>query len=95
MPLARLLRNLPEWTLHSRRQVLLGTSGALVPGRVRGDAPITVVQVLPGPEGAAGVPGSLSTPDQEPGCWDGEVLPTLLRPSVHHCSISALTVYSE
>ena len=47
-------------------------------GRVRGDASITAAQVLLGPEGAGGVPGSPSTPGQDPGCWDGEVLPPRL-----------------
>ena len=47
-------------------------------GRVRGDAFITAAQVLLEPEGAGGVPGSPSTPGQDPGCWDGEVLPPRL-----------------
>ena len=58
VPLAGLLRNLPEWTLHSRRRVLPGTSGGLVLGRVRGDVSIIAAQVLLEAEGAAGVPGS-------------------------------------
>ena len=64
MPLAGLLRNLPEWTL--RRPCA---------GKGQGDASITAAQVLLEPEGAGGVPGSPSTPDQDPGCWDGDVLP--------------------
>ena len=50
-------------------------------GRVRGDVSIIAAQVLLEAEGAAGVPGP-STPDQDPGCWDGEVLPPRL--SGHH-----------
>ena len=53
-----------------------------MPGTVRGDVSITAAQVLPGREGAGGVPGSPSTADQDTGCWDGEFLPPRL--SGHH-----------
>ena len=57
-------------------------SRSSVPGTVRGDVSITAAQVLPGREGAGGVPGSPSTADQDTGCWDGEFLPPSL--SGHH-----------
>ena len=83
MPLAGLLRNLPEWTL--RRPCA---------GKGQGDASITAAQVLLEPEGAGGVPGSPSTPDQDPGCWDGDVLPPHLSGPFLCCEVTVFYVIS-
>lgn len=78
VPLAGLLRNLPEWTLHSRRRVLLRTSGALCQEESGEMCPSLQHRFSRGLREQVGVPGSPSTPDQDPGCWDGEVLPPRL-----------------